>query len=1258
MNQKPSVVAIRASLLYGVFACLWSVFSDEILDRFISDRNLLMATDALKDCIFVIFTAGIMFFVWRRMLGNLQDKLQKLKEAESLATLQKDALEMIAKSRPLLETLATLVRGVEAQLPGSAASILLLDAGGKHLRHGAAPSLPADYIKAIDGIAIGPKVGSCGTAAFRGSPVFVSDIEHDPLWRDCKHLALPHGLRACWSTPIFDDQKKVLGVFAVYERQTGLPADKQVQFVEIITHTAAEAIVKARMEEELRQSEASYRSFFNLVGEAVYVLDPEGKFLTVNAGAVEMYGYPTEFFIGKTPAALAAPGRNDLPATLEKINLAFAGQPQQLEWWGLRKNGEIFPKEVRLEKGIYFGQTVVFATGLDLTTRRAAEADLRHERQLLRTLIDLMPDFIFVKDLESRYLVANQSLAAGYCQTPARMLNHTDADFLPPDLAARFRTTELKVLADSASSMWEDTIEFPDGRTRTVVTTMSAFRNEQDEVCGLVGIGRDMTEAKRIQRSLQETQAQIQYILDNAQDVIFKVDLAGNYIFCNAAAERMTGYSTAQLLQMNMWQLVMPEYHGLIRDRLQKRVTGEPIENAFAFEIQHRDGRRLWTELTTSNVRDATGRLVAIQGVARDVTERKQAEVELAKLAAIVESSTDAIIGKTLDGIITSWNRGAENIFGYTAAETIGQPLLMLMPPERRDEEKEILAQTSLGQPVEHFETVRIRKDGRRIDVFVTISPVRNAAGKIVGAAKIARDITGQKQAAAAIVREQNRFKMVFDTIPIGIAFNTVYPDGSVSRIINDAHLRICGLTRDQYNNRDIYNGITHEDDRPIQKQWVEKINAGHIKSFSMEKRYLHADGRTVWVNFSYQREIYPDGTLQELTTVADITERKHLEEQLRQSQKMEAIGRLAGGVAHDFNNILTVILGNASLLLEPSERPIDNREFLRQIVQAAERAANLTRQLLLFSRKQIMRPVCLDLNRSLTATTEMFRRILGENFTLEIHCDPKLAPIKADAGMIDQVLLNLVVNARDAMPEGGRLTIATTMETINASQLEISPDAVAGIYVCLSVADTGIGMNPEILPRIFDPFFTTKEVGKGTGLGLATVYGIVKQHNGWITVESKPNQGSIFRIYFPVLPGSTLEIKPEPDTEQLAEGRGTILVVEDELPLRNFVTLLLKRIGYHVLEADTGVNALKLWHEKSEEIDLVLTDIIMPNGMSGLEMAQQMRQHKPALKIIFTSGYSQESPTNQPGLIVGVNFLPKPYQPQELARILHAALE
>ncbi len=395
------------------------------------------------------------------------------------------------------------------------------------------------------------------------------------------------------------------------------------------------------------------------------------------------------------------------------------------------------------------------------------------------------------------------------------------------------------------------------------------------------------------------------------------------------------------------------------------------------------------------------------------------------------------------------------------------------------------------------------------------------------------------------------------------------------------------------------------------------------------------------------------------LIIVEDITEQLKIEAQLRQAQKMEVIGRMAAGIAHEFNNLLTVIQGDVGLLQSASPNQVDRMALLEQIMQASQRAAAFTRQLLAFSRKQVLQPRALNLSEIVTRTKKMLSRLMGEKFEVKVACETDIVSVCADEGGLEQILMNLVLNARDAMPNGGAVEISTRLVTLDQTDVLRNPEGRPGRFACLRVTDYGSGMAPQILSRIFDPFFTTKDIGKGTGLGLSTIHGIVKQHEGWVEVTSEVGKGSTFDVFLPVCDNTPAQTKPAEKPAAPAEARGeTILVVEDEITVRELACLALRKRGYQVLHASNGPAAIEVWQKCSHPVNLLLTDMVMPNGMSGGELARDLIKRNPDLKIIYTSGYSPEILKQDSLLAQGINFLPKPYDLPALLKAVRICLD
>lgn len=436
---------------------------------------------------------------------------------------------------------------------------------------------------------------------------------------------------------------------------------------------------------------------------------------------------------------------------------------------------------------------------------------------------------------------------------------------------------------------------------------------------------------------------------------------------------------------------------------------------------------------------------------------------------------------------------------------------------------------------------------------------------------------------------------------------------------------------------------------------FLQKFFDAEYKSHSADYEVLKfQDGRVF--ECCAQPQSLDDSVVGTVWSFRDVTKRVVLEQQLRQAQKMECVGQLAGGVAHDFNNMLTVIQGHAAILRDVVNET--DKPSVEEILAASVRATNLTRQLLAFSRRQVMQSTQLDLRQVVIASSKMLHRLIGEHIQFDIQPGDPLPPIQADAGMLEQVLMNLAINSRDAMPDGGRFGVkirSVQMSKVQAAQL---PDATPGHFVCLEVSDTGSGIPPEDLPRVFEPFFTTKEVGKGTGLGLATVYGIIKQHQGWIAVDSAVGIGTTFRMYLPVTKSPIVQVPSPLGVERSRGGSETILVVEDEPTVRALAVRILRGFGYNVLEASSAVKALEFRRQYTGKIHLVLTDMVMPEGISGRELAERLRMANPQVKIIFTSGFSPEIFGKNLTLTQGCNFLQKPYPPLLLAKTIRDSLD
>jgi len=636
----------------------------------------------------------------------------------------------------------------------------------------------------------------------------------------------------------------------------------------------------------------------------------------------------------------------------------------------------------------------------------------------------------------------------------------------------------------------------------------------------------------------------------------------------------------------------------------------------------------------------------------RIIQERLERETALEQqYRDIFENANDAIFTHNPDGALTSLNRVGERLLGCTSEEALQLNVRDLVAPECLAEAERITTRKLAGEDLPAHTLDVITRQGQRVTIEVNSRPIRRD-GEVFGIQGIARDISERRRAEQALRDSEERYRGLFEVSPLPMWIYEVETLRFLA--VNRAAVAHYGYSAEEFLS------MTLDDIRP-EGQMPRLVNGGSQSDTGFGGiaiwKHRKQDGTIIYVEVASSPTEFA-GRNARLILINDVTQRQRLEDHVRQLQKMESIGQLAAGVAHDFNNLLTVIRGHSDMLnihgfLDPAIR-----EPLREISQATERASNLTRQLLMFSRKQVMQPRSLNLAEVVNNLARLLRRTLGEHVDLRVKAPADLPPVLADTGMMEQVITNLAVNARDAMPKGGELTIESSIVDLGERDVERNQEARPGRFVCLSVTDTGCGMDTTTMTRIFEPFFTTKAVGKGTGLGLATVYGIVKQHQGWVEVSSRQGDGSAFRVFLPVCRQTIFTPNQDQPSSVFPRGTETILLAEDEGPLRELSTQVLQRLGYRVLAAASGVQALEIWRERADEIDMLLTDMIMPEGVSGRDLAERIRSDRPDIRILFVSGYNVELVGENFALREGLDFLPKPYNPQALLRAVRRCLD
>jgi len=764
---------------------------------------------------------------------------------------------------------------------------------------------------------------------------------------------------------------------------------------------------------------------------------------------------------------------------------------------------------------------------------------------------------------------------------------------------------------------------------------------------------------QQAETELFSSRQMLQTVLDTIPQRIFWKDRNSVFLGCNQPMAADCGFSTpAELIgktdEATAGAALAERYRADDREVME---TNRPKLN-YEKPQKRPDGSRRWLLLNKVPLHDTNGRVIGVLGTCDDITALKHANDVLReseqRFRSLLDNAPDAIYVQTQERVTYANRAMLQLVRADRPEQLLGQPVLNLVAPEWREIVKERMQQVRTKDgPLPMLEEEYLRMDQSRVEVEVTAMPVvfHNNRGALV----FVRDVTERKRAAETIVYERELLRTLLDLLP-----DSVYIKDLDSRFLLANKPLAKRFGRD--NPAQIL-GLSDKDFFPAEQAAVlraeeEKILAGETIN-EQEETFVLPDGKKRTLLVTKMPFRTSQGQICGLVgTGRDITERKQLEEQLRQSQKMEAFGQLAGGVAHDFNNLLTVILGHIALLQLHESTNSEQAAGLVEIAKAAERAANLTRQLLTFSRRQLFQPKPIDLNEVVANTSKMLQRLIGEHIGLETHFAPGGAPVMADRTMIEQILINLAVNSRDAMPKGGRLIIQTATIAISEADAQVNPKTHPGAFIRLKVTDTGCGIGPKEQERLFEPFFTTKEVGKGTGLGLATVFGIVAQHGGWIEVESEVNAGATFCVYLPRLAESEksqTEFAPVPEVRG---GNETILLVEDEAPVRSLARTLLERKGYQVIEAASGLRALEIWQKQRDTIDLLFTDMVMPDGLSGRELAARLVAEKPGLKVIYTSGYTDDMLGENSPLRNNPNFLEKPFISHKLLKQVRDCLD
>ena len=783
-----------------------------------------------------------------------------------------------------------------------------------------------------------------------------------------------------------------------------------------------------------------------------------------------------------------------------------------------------------------------------------------------------------------------------------------------------------------------------DGEVVHILTRSRVVLDSKGRVLKVVGVNQDITRRKMMEEALRESEERYRTLFENSLDGIMLTQPDGTILAANRHA--------CEMLRMTEEEIIRAGRAGVVVDdeRLRAAVAERAKTGKWHGELTFRrlDGSNFPVEISSRVFAGPDGREMTAM-VLRDNSERKLAEQalheaedkyrslfsEMAYGAALHEVVTDSE-GHAVDYVTLEVNGAFESLLGCRKEAVTGKRASDILPPDELRHWLDIFGPVALLGTSCHYE-VYSPLNNKHFE-GTAYSP---GEGKF---AVVFSDVTDRKEAQNQLEEKEERFRKIFDESPLGIVI--VGSDHRFARA-NAAFCRMLGYTEEELIKL-TFKDVTHPDHIAQDTLHVNQLVSGEIPLYRTEKRYVRKDKEIVWGSSTITIVHDESGNfLYFLTMVENITQRKQaegekttLEDQLRQAQKMEAVGTLAGGVAHDFNNILTVILGLGNLMQMEIDKDDINRAYIDQIVASSERAADLTQSLLAFSRKQRIAPEAHTVNEVVTTTAKLLTRLLPEDIGLKMNLSNEGTSSLLDVSQIGQVLMNLATNARDAMPHGGSFTIATERVKIDEDFKKTHGFGRIGEYVRLSVSDTGTGMDEPTMKRIFEPFFTTKEVGKGTGLGLASAYGIVKQHNGYITVSSAPFEGTTFDIYLPSLKRPSR--KKARAKGEIKGGTETILIVEDDRDVRYVLRTILEGQGYTVIEAMDGDDAIKTYREYQEDIDLTILDVVMP-GRNGNEILDDIARIDPSAKAIFVSGYTGDVVIDKGIQSENVDFLQKP---------------
>lgn len=1042
-----------------------------------------------------------------------------------------------------------------------------------------------------------------------------------------------------------------------------MPVKDETGQVEYIIDIGLEVTDLKQAEAARQQSQRLLNAVMDAVPVSLNLKDTEGRYVLVNAYEAAFYGRQPEWFLGKKAADIAPEPyaenvtRRDAEViesgrALGWIDDSFVDLKGQRSAWLATK----LPLLDDSGKVQY-----VLSIGLDITDRRRAEDDLRASQRLLQAVMDAVPAMVCVKDRRHRCIFVNTAYADYFKQSPGWFVGRRIEELLPPDYVAEKHAVEQRVFGSGrASGFFEETVAEADGRSTAWLANVAPLFDERGQVQHVVSVGLDITERKKAEASLQQSQTLLRTIIDAVPATITVKDTAGNYVLVNAYQANQFGRPAEWFVNRNVADIWPSDYVHQLRQRDDAVIRTRGTQRYYEYDYADSDGRITSWMGIRSPILNEIGAVSYVVSVGLDITELKRAEREVQEGRALLQTVIDAVPAMVSvtdgDGRYVFVNAATARYYGKAADWFPGRALEEIHSAEYaavlHARNRRLLEGAA---PPDMYEEQYVEADGRVSSWLSTDVPLLDASGTPKYVVSVALDITDRRRSEMALRESEQRFRHLVESV--GVVPYTWDVANRRFLYVGPQVEAMFGYHSGQWIDHRFWMSVIHPDDLEAVKCHAATFNS-EPQDDEFEYRAITADGSTVWVRDVLRIQRAEHGELIGYGMYFDVTASKLRDQQLAQAQKMEAIGKLTGGIAHDFNNLLTVIFGNLDLLEQAAADDPLQADRIRLGKTAARRGAELTRRLLAYARRQVLEPELVDINKRVVQLGELMKRTLGETIGIQMNLTDELWQVRVDPAWFESTVLNLAINARDAMPQGGTLTFETANQWINRNQLGNDADIVPGAYAMLTVRDTGTGMTPEILAQAFDPFFTTKGPGKGTGLGLSMVYGFVKQSGGHIQIQSASGRGTTVRIYLRKAESAAVGVQlGDSEPGRHLNGSETILIVEDDESVRATASAMLDSLGYRVLVAGDGPSALR--HLGAEQgISALITDVVLAGGMSGPELAREGMRLVPDVAVLYVSGYAPEPTVLEQSGGAPSEWLGKPYSKLDLARRLRLLLD